>query len=394
MTTVSESDRRLNAQGNAAFISIAVVSYLILFVGPPRPYSVADAAALIVLGLVYVLIGTAGLHLVGRIDRFAAVLAYFAVEIILATIIMVAAGSVGQMWLLPLPLVSQAVLILPRRWMVVVCLAILGSMILSASIAGQRDALLQGAISFAAAVGFVALFTQIAASERNARSEVETLAAQLGEANRRLREYAIQAEDLATMQERNRLARDIHDGLGHYLTVINIQLEAARAVMDTDPERARSALEKAQSLTQQALAEVRRSVATLRLSPTEARPLSDAIKDMIEESRAAGIVTEFHVIGEQRPLSPQATLTLYRAAQEGLTNVRKHARASRADVTLDYSTAGCVRLRVKDNGIGAAETGTGFGLLGLRERAQVLGGRVSIETAPRQGFMLEVETPG
>ena len=297
-----------------------------------------------------------------------------------------------------LPLVSQAVLVLPRRWMVLVCTAIPLLLVLSAALAGSTG-LVQAAVSFAAAVGFVALFTQIAANERNARAEVETLAAQLGEANRKLREYAVQAEDLATMQERNRLARDIHDGLGHYLTVINIQLQAARAVMDSDPERARSALAHAQSLSQEALAEVRRSVAALRLSPTDARPLPDAIADLIKESRAAGIVTEFTMIGEQRPLSPQATLTLYRAVQEGLTNVRKHARASRADVTLDYRVAGSVRLCVHDNGIGDngigdTDTGAGFGLLGLRERVHALGGTVAIETAPRQGFTLEVEVPG
>lgn len=393
MATVSELDRRVTIQGNAAFVAITAISYLILLVGPPRSYSVPEAALLIVLGLLYVLIGTTGLHLAEQRQRFSVLLAYFVVEIIIATAIMLAAGSAGQMWLLPLPLVSQAVLVLPRRWMVLVCIAVIIALVLSAALAGSAG-LAQATASFVAAVGFVALFTQIAANERDARSEVEMLAAQLGEANRKLREYALQAEDLATMQERNRLARDIHDGLGHYLTVINVQLEAARAVMDSDPQRASSALEKAQSLSQQALAEVRRSVAALRLSPTEARPLPDAISDLIEASRAAGIVTEFTMIGEQRPLSPQATLTLYRAVQEGLTNVRKHARASRTDVTLDYSAAGSVRLRIHDNGVGAADTSAGFGLLGVRERVQALGGTVRIETAPRQGFMLEVEAPG
>jgi len=99
--------------------------------------------------------------------------------------------------------------------------------------------------------------------------------------------------------------------------------------------------------------------------------------------------------GSYRALRPQADLTLYRAAQEGLTNVRRHAHASQVQITLDYSAAGVVRLTVEDNGSGAAETkGGGFGLLGIRERAQILGGQVRIRSLPGQGFTLEVEVPG
>jgi signal transduction histidine kinase len=174
---------------------------------------------------------------------------------------------------------------------------------------------------------FVVAFTQIAVNERKARAEVERLAA-------KLRQYAAPVEELAITKERNRLAREIHDSLGHYLTIINVQIEAARAVIETDRQRALDGLSKAQQLVQKGLAEVRRSVTALRASPIEDLPLPDAIAKLVDECSAAGTATECKVTGAPRPLTSQARLTLYRAAQEGLTNVRKHSQATRATLTL------------------------------------------------------------
>jgi signal transduction histidine kinase len=246
----------------------------------------------------------------------------------------------------------------------------------------------------AAGIMFVGVFTHFALSERAARAEVERLAAEQRAANQKLREYAAQVEELATTKERNRVAREIHDSLGHYLTVINVQLEAAQVLLASDPVRATAALRQAQSLTQEGLADVRRSVAAIRAAPTGDRPLPEAVAELAEECRAAGIVTQLDVRGAPRALSLQTDLTLYRAAQEALTNVRKHARASRADLTLDYAAGDRVRLVVQDNGVGSAAPDGGFGLLGLRERAQLVGGTVQIHTEPGQGFRLEVGAPG
>src|SRR5207237_10893328 len=112
----------------------------------------------------------------------------------------------------------------------------------------------------------------------------------------------------------NRLAREIHDSLGHYLTVINVQLEAAQVLVPAEPERAKTALRQAQSLAQEGLADVRRSVASLRADPMGDRPLTEAVADLVQESRAAGIITSLEVRGQSRSLAPQAELTLYRAA--------------------------------------------------------------------------------
>jgi len=176
-----------------------------------------------------------------------------------------------------------------------------------------------------------------------------------------------------------------------------VQLEAARALRERDPLGAQQALDKAQTLTQEGLRQIRSSVAALRSSPLDRRSLPEALRQVVEESRSAGLAAALEVRGQPRPLTPPAELTLYRAGQEGLTNARKHARARSVCLQLDFQSPAKVLLTVTDDGLGMANPGatpTGFGLLGLRERAQLLGGCVSVRTAPNHGFTLEVEVPG
>jgi signal transduction histidine kinase len=270
-------------------------------------------------------------------------------------------------------------------------MAVLGTIIVPVAFrAGVADALAIG-VSLAPAVLFVIIFVRLWLNAEEAREKTQTLADQLESANRQLATYATQAEELATTTERNRLAREIHDSLGHYLTVINVQIEAARVVMAQNPEQAADALNKAQKLTQEGLASVRQSVAALRESPLGGRSLPEAIAILAEETRNSGIVTEFEMKGERRPLGPNTELTLYRVVQEGLTNVRKHARASRVDLTLDYRDDHRIQVIIQDNGIGSRTTNNGgFGLLGVRERVLLLDGKMSFETAPGEGFKLVV----
>lgn len=325
---------------------------------------------------------------------------YFAVQLGLAGLIYFLGdqgGSTALLWLVLLPPVAHAVILLPPPGIATV--SGLSVAILVFHVVRQHgwEPVPIGVLQFSFAVLFTLIFTLLAVSSEKARGEVQRLAGQLGEANRKLWEYAVQAEELAATRERNRLAREIHDSLGHYLTVVNVQIEAARAIQDHDPARARDALDKAQALTQEGLQEIRRSVAALRASPLDNKPLAGAVGQVVEASRAAGVAVEMQVLGEARVLSSQAELTLYRAAQEGLTNVRKHAHATRVNLDLDYRDPTKARLSVRDDGQGAtngADTAGGFGLLGLRERAQILGGVVRVQTAPNAGFTLEVEVPG
>jgi len=172
-----------------------------------------------------------------------------------------------------------------------------------------------------------------------------------------------------------------------------VQIEAAKVTCQTDQSRALDALNKAQELTRKGLTSVRESVAALRVSPIDDCSIDEAVEELIEESRVSGIPTEFKIIGESKPVEAKAALALYRIVQEGLTNIRKHARATQIDVELDFSQADKICLMLRDNGVGALNTDEGFGLIGLRERVQLLGGEFQIQTQPNQGFQINVTLP-
>jgi signal transduction histidine kinase len=283
--------------------------------------------------------------------------------------------------LLLMVLVSQAVLLLPLPGAAVVTAAVplvhVGM--------GWGDGLRNGLGLLGAAV-FTAVVTELLRREQRARKE-------LAEANDLLRGYAAQAEELATTQERNRVARDIHDGLGHHLTVVQMQVKAARAVLAADPVQADAVLAKAEQQAIEALAEVRRSVSAMR-ERRPAPPLRTALEGLAAETSAAGVPTELGVDGSARMLSPDSEESLFRAAQEGLTNVRKHADATSARVLLHFGED-TVCLEVRDDGRGLPATPhEGFGLLGLRERAARLGGRLDVVPSPGGGTTLLVEVPG
>jgi signal transduction histidine kinase len=278
-----------------------------------------------------------------------------------------------------------------QRWAVYVALC--ASLVLPLGLRHSNWAsTLLSSVTVGTAILFVAVFAQMRLNEQQARERAEQLTAELEKANVQLAAYATQAEELAMTQERNRLAREIHDSLGHTLTTVNVQIEAARVVMDSDPGRALDAMNKAQELTQKGLARVRESVAALRESPVRNRSLGEAIASLVQETQSSGIITECEITGEPLALEHKVALALYRATQEGLTNVRRHARASRVDVRLDFQPDQA-RLEIRDNGVGASETNGGFGLLGIRERMQLLGGTLEIQTGAGKGFRLIATVP-
>jgi signal transduction histidine kinase len=359
-----------------ALDALTVAAFLTLLVG------VTDAerpVAAVVAGLVYLALATFGFEWVRRRQRRWAAFGYVAVQLALGYAVFVLSGATVGAVLLLLVLVSQTVLLLSlRAAAVVVCLVPFAHLGMS-----WGDGLREGLGMLAAAV-FAAVLTYLFVREQEARV--------------RLREYAVQAERLAAAQERNRVARDIHDGLGHSLTVVQMQVKAARAVLGQDPQRADAVLEKAERQAEQALAEVRRSVGALR-EPRPPVPLSDALRALVDEASAAGVPTSLGVSGAARLLTADAEESLYRAAQEGLTNIRKHANASRAELRLDYTRPAAVRLEVRDDGAGldpaaGGAATAGYGLLGVRERAAHAGGWMSIESAPGRGATLSVEVPG
>jgi len=229
--------------------------------------------------------------------------------------------------------------------------------------------------------------------QRTERQLAEKLLAELEDAHKQLQKYAAQVEALAVAEERNRLAREIHDSLGHYLTAITMQLQAAEQLVQKDPQRAAESILKAEDMARESLAEVRRAVSALRTSPMDTTSLDDAIRELVRKLNEDGIAAVFNNAGVPYPVDLQTKTALFRTAQEGLTNVRKHARASAVEVELVYSSEE-VSLTILDNGIGSqGENTEGFGLLGLRERVALLDGSLQAENKPESGFQLHVSVP-
>ena len=390
--TLSNSQQQ---QWRTLLIFMVVVGYIATFASAAsggEQFSALRIVLGVIFGIVYLILGMFDTEILGRFSENFRNILYFSIQCLLVLGIGMLLGPGGS-WLIGLPLAGIAVERLsPRpRWAIYV--AVMVVIVLPIGFYSTwSTALINGAI-ISTAIFFVVLFTQLRLNEQDARIKAEELTRQLEVANRQLAEYASQAEELAATQERNRLAREIHDNLGHYLTIVNVQIEAAKITSESDPSRALDALNKAQELARKGLTSVRESVAALRVSPVENRPLEDAIAELIEESQTSGITTNFKIIGESKPVESKAALALYRIVQEGLTNVRKYANASHVDVELDFSQSDTIRLMLRDDGAGAADTDGGFGLIGLRERVQLLGGEFKIQTQPSQGFQIDVTLP-
>jgi signal transduction histidine kinase len=314
---------------------------------------------------------------------------YFLIQLGLVTAMLWVSPIRGWFAIVTLPLASQAVFDLRPRNAAVVITYLFALTISVWAIPYGWNAALEAGMSYSTGFVFTIVFTIMTKQALLARHREEQLRLELETANTQLRAYAAQAEELATTRERNRLAREIHDGVGHYLTVVKTQLDAASALLPARPDRARDAVDKAAKLSAEALDDVRRSVGALR-TDTIRPPLPEALRELAAHGEP---VPTLAIEGEPRPLAPGVEHALFRAAQEGLTNIRKHARATSALVRLDFRSPQRVVLELADNGVGAGPGAGGFGLRGLRERIEVLGGSVDSGNRIEGGFALRVEVP-
>jgi two-component system NarL family sensor kinase len=219
----------------------------------------------------------------------------------------------------------------------------------------------------------------------------------LGMAVERIRLYS-RSMQIGAIEERNRLAREIHDTLAQGLAAVTLHLESADALLDADAgkERVQHALQQALRMTRANLEEARRSVLDLRAAPLEGRSLSAALAALAQTyANERDVEVIFAGGAATRPLPVRVEAGLFRIAQEALNNVIQHAEARRARVTLE-TTADAVRLVVEDDGRGfvAEQAPQGrFGLLGISERAHLLGGHLHLETSPGAGTRVDVTIP-
>jgi NarL family two-component system sensor histidine kinase LiaS len=225
---------------------------------------------------------------------------------------------------------------------------------------------------------------------------------EIGQLSRELNNMAAQLEglvqarqELATLETRNRFARDLHDSVKQQVFATSFQVAAARALVEKDTKAAEAHLTQAEELARQAQRELNVLIGELRPAALEGKGLSSALRDYVGDwSRRAEIPAEIHVRGEREtPLEVEQAL--FRVAQEALANVAKHSGAGNVEVDLIYASDS-LTLRVADDGRGfdpAEISGEGFGLQSMHERLEMLGGRVEVESAPGKGTRITCVCP-
>ncbi|MEL7223961.1 MAG: sensor histidine kinase [Cyanobacteria bacterium J06576_12] len=247
-------------------------------------------------------------------------------------------------------------------------------------------------VLFGLALLLVVLLINALLTERESQKRLQ-------QANQELRSSAQEIEKLAMDQERSRIARDIHDALGHSLTALNIQLESAVKLFDKEPVRSQQFLANAKRLGTQSLQEVRHSVAALQQDPLAGKSLEEALHHLIHQltednpSRSAPHLRITPRIELVNPLPNNLKILLYRIVQEGLTNIVKHANARQVRLQL-IGSAAIVTLTIEDDGQGfdIAQTKSGFGLQSMRDRAESVSGTFTVNSSSH-GTRLQVSLP-
>ncbi|MBE8991946.1 sensor histidine kinase [Nostoc sp. LEGE 12450] len=250
-----------------------------------------------------------------------------------------------------------------------------------------RFLILNSSLVFGLSLVFVLLMMNAVLSERQSREK-------LAIANEKLREYAMRIENQATLEERNRIAREIHDSLGHSLTALNLQLETALKLWQSNPAKAEAFLATAKELGSKALNDVRQSVSTMRSNPLQEQSLERAIASLAENFHRSNGILPICQINLEYSLPPEINTAIYRITQESLTNITKYAYAT--EVKLELTTIReNLRLRIQDNGRGfdLGQNTTGFGLHSMRDRTLALGGDFNINSTPGFGCKITVNIP-
>ncbi len=321
---------------------------------------------------------------------------YLGTQTALVTTLMILSSEPALFPTLYFILSAQAMILLPnkRGWLWIGLFALLTGLFLVPT--GGGPDIIVSALLYTAGYFFFGIFAHALARANLAQQESQQLLEELRKAHTQLQGYAIRVEELAVAEERNRLAREMHDTLGHRLTVAAVQLEGAQRRMPQEPERATAMVATGREQLRDALADLRQTVATLRIPLEADLQLRKSLRQLASGfEKATGI--EVHLVSpdEMPPLPRAHRLALYRAAQEALTNVQRHAQAEQAWLTLMPQKDQIV-LVVSDNGVGfpagpAAETN--FGLRGLQERVLQLGGKLMVETRAGGGAQLRLSLP-
>ncbi len=383
-----------NTIGATLAFAVVVMGVLLSVFVSLKTVTSLQIAITVVSGILYVFFGIYGFSLACKSDNLTTRLIYFFIQICLGGLLLYLSQGIDIGPLLLFPLAGQAVLALPPRPMIAVN-SIIGFcyIIVMRHFALQWSFVLTSLPWYLIGQIFVIIFLQTGLEEDKAHQDNLRLLHELEEANQSLQAYANQIEEFTLTQERNRIAREIHDGVGHYLTVIHMQIQAALAVMDSRPDRAKDTLDRAANQAKEALKEIRNSVTVLRDQPDENIPLENKLKGLVQQLEDSQVQAELSILGTIPVLPTQFEHTIYRTVQEGIQNCIKHSQASHLWITLDYSNKDKFLLEIRDDGLGTNENENGFGLIGIRERVLLQKGEFRSGNHPGGGFYIIIEVP-
>jgi signal transduction histidine kinase len=228
---------------------------------------------------------------------------------------------------------------------------------------------------------------------QGSRRNTLQLYAQLKQSHERLQDYALKTEEWAATRERVRIARDIHDTVGHKLTALLVQMQAARKLSKLNAVRSEQTYLDCEDLIRASLQEVRLSVRAIRDEPIKSTSLNDSLEKLAGEfTKYAEVQTIFEVEGVTVALPGDLQLTAYRIVQESLTNAQKHGHAKNAKILLGYSESE-FSLCISNDGDVPVELKPGFGLINLQERVKEWNGEVHFRMNQKMGFAVEVKFP-
>lgn len=235
----------------------------------------------------------------------------------------------------------------------------------------------------------ILVIANFAQYNKEEKEKKDLLYRELLSTHKKLKEYAEKIEALAVIEERNRIARDIHDTLGHNMTSLIMKMEMSSHMMDEDMDKAKELLESAKRMARDGLLSVRRVVETLRVEETVEK--TNSIRELVDKfATAAGIEIGLEIVGKPTQIHANTDTILYRIIQEALTNAVRHGKADNVKVDIKYSDK-YIEFFIKDNGIGVENIKEGYGLKGMKERVDSLNGKVEFES--KNGFIVKGHLP-
>jgi NarL family two-component system sensor histidine kinase YdfH len=391
---------KFNKRPEILFFIFATLTFLVmyvwsLFVTPrllePLWFWVFTSLTLVHVGLHWVL------GFITEESRFRGV--YVVGQGVLAFGITYLSQNLGMIFCLYFALIGESVGIFKRqRWVILSILYLLALSFLNFSLLMGFDQMLWWGIGTLPLVIFVILYVSLYNRESNARAEAQKLLQELEVAHQQLAEYAAEVEDLTLSAERRRMARELHDTLAQGLAGLILQLEAADShITSNNLVKAQSIIQQAMGRARTTLEDARLAIRDLRETPSTPANMVNAIRiDSERFTHITGIPCKLDLCVPES-IGEDASENVIRAVSEGLMNIAKHAQATEAGITMSC-VGECLRVEITDKGIGfdpisVVGISGHYGLLGIRERARILGGDFSVESISEQGTCVRLMLP-